>query len=196
MSQTILNLLKTYRPFNIATDCNDTFLNQHWVLVNGIVLKKAVYVFKKNHILHIIHAEITTETTWKLIEGNTFNITTSDGDIEVKFFLKDTNILVLNTVNTTDCALFIKESYNSNTLNSVEDIHTFLHANYKSKASHLINTHTFYYMENFKEYGPYSVKVLADKVALNILNPLCFVRDVNATDYNNRLRIRDLINAL
>ncbi|MEJ6792966.1 MAG: hypothetical protein QNK89_09630 [Lacinutrix sp.] len=196
MSTAIFNLLPNLQPFHLETHYYDLFLNQHWVLVNGISKKKAIYVFKDENRLHITESETTTKTTWFIENKNSFSIVTEDCETNVKAYFKDDDILILNRLKSDDCAIFINESSYSESLNSIEDVQQFLHEKYKNKASDLIFDHEFYYIEKSKEFGPLTVEELTKKVKLETISPYCFVRDVNEYDYSNRLRIRDLIKEL
>ncbi|WP_417619910.1 hypothetical protein [Oceanihabitans sediminis] len=193
MASSIFNLLPNLEDFHYATHYEKLFLNQHWVLVNGISKKKAVYIFKKENLLHIHENSKTIETSWTLETKNIFSIETEDGKAIVKAYFKDDDILVLKKTETNDCAVFINENSYSSSLNSVEDVQQFLHDKYKEKATNIIYEHEFYYIEKSKEFGPFTVEELSKKVYENTISEYCFVRDVNEYNYNKRLRIRDLI---
>ncbi|MDX1773367.1 hypothetical protein [Oceanihabitans sediminis] len=193
MASSIFNLLPNLEDFHYATHYEKLFLNQHWVLVNGISKKKAVYIFKNENLLHIHENHKTIETSWTLETKNIFSIKTEDGKVIVKAYFKDEDILVLKKPKTNDCAVFINENSYSNSLNSVEDVQQFLHDKYKEKATNIIYEHEFYYIEKSKEFGPFTVEELSKKVYENTISEYCFVRDVNEYNYNKRLRIRDLI---
>ncbi|WP_299247322.1 hypothetical protein [uncultured Lacinutrix sp.] len=196
MSSAIFNLLPNLQPFHHETHYEDLFLNQHWVLVNGISKKKAIYIFKDENTLHISESKTTTETSWCIEKKNLFSIVTEDGETTVKAYFKDDDILILNRLQTDDCAIFINESSYSESLNSLEDVQQFLHEKYKNKATDIIHDHEFYYIEKSKEFGPFTVEELTKKVKNDAISPYCFVRDVNEHDYSNRLRIRDLTREL
>ncbi|WP_452229082.1 MULTISPECIES: hypothetical protein [unclassified Lacinutrix] len=196
MSTAIFNLFPNLEPFHHDTHYENLFLNQHWVLVNGITNKKAVYIFKDENTLHIIENENTSETSWCIELKNTFSIETEDGKTTVKAYFKDEDILVLNRTQTDDCAVFINEGSFSETLNTLEDVQQFLHDKYKEKAASLISDHEFYYIEKAEEFGPFTVAQLSEKVENKKISIHCFVRDVNEYNYNKRLRIRDLIKEL
>lgn len=196
MSTAIFNLFPNLKPFHHDTHYENLFLNQHWVLVNGIDKKKAVYIFKDENTLYISENETTTETSWCIEVKNTFSIETEDGKTTVKAYFKDDDILVLNRTQTDDCAVFINESSHSETVNTLEDVQQFLHDKYKEKAASLISDHEFYYIEKAEEFGPFTVAQLSEKVENKKISMYCFVRDVNEYNYNKRLRIRDLIKEL
>ncbi|APY00453.1 hypothetical protein [Lacinutrix venerupis] len=196
MSASIFNLLPNLKPFHHETHYDDLFLNQNWVLVNGISKKKAIYVFKDENTLQISESKTTTETSWCIEAKNTFSIVTEDGETTVKAYFKDDDVLVLTKIKTDDYAIFINESSYSESLNSLEDVQQFLHNKYKNKATSLIYDHEFYYIEKSKEFGPFTVEELTKKVQEESISPYCFVRDLNEHDYSNRLRIRDLIKEL
>ena len=196
MQSSLFNLLPNLEPFNYDVHFESRFLNQQWVLVNGIKRKKAIYIFKNETNLYIFENKKKIETTWSIDLKNTFTIETEDGKVTVEAFFKDDDILVLNKENTGDCAVFINENSYTDELNSVDDIQKFLREKYKQKATQLIYGHKFYYIEKSEEFGPFTVEELAGKIEKDSISAYCFVRDVNEYDYSKRLRIIDLIREL
>ncbi|WP_298903865.1 hypothetical protein [uncultured Psychroserpens sp.] len=192
LHKTIPNL----QPFDYSRHHDDLFINQQWVLVNGISKKKSVYTFKKDNILEISRKQSVIETSWTINIQNIFSIETEDGLITVKAYFKDDDVLVLNHQNKKEFALFINTTKYSEDLNSVEDVQTFLREKYKQKVTNLIYDHEFYYIEKSKEFGPFTVEELSEKVNNGDISVYCFVRDVNEDDYSKRLRIYDLIKEL
>lgn len=192
LRKTIPNL----KPFDYDRHHDSHFINKEWVLVNGISKKKSIYTFKKDNILEISRKKSVIKTSWTLSISNIFSIETEDGLITVKAFFKDDDVLVLNHQNKNEFALFINTTNYSEDLNSIEDVQTFLREKYKQKVSDLIYGHEFYYIEKSREFGPFTVEELSEKVKNELISPYCFVRDINEHDYSNRLRIYDLIKEL
>ncbi|WP_299335489.1 hypothetical protein [uncultured Psychroserpens sp.] len=192
LHKTIPNL----QPFNYARHYDDLFIDQQWVLVNGISEKKSIYTFKADNILEISRKESVIETSWTLNINNVFSIETEDGLITVKAYFKDDDVLVLNHQNKEEFALFINTTNYDQDLDSVADVQNFLKEKYKQKVSKLIYGHEFYYIEKSEEFGPYTVEALSEKVKKEKISAYCFVRDVNEYDYSKRLRIYDLIKEL
>ena len=192
LHQTIPNL----KPFDYGLHHDSLFINQTWVLVNGISKKRSVYTFKPNNILEIHRKKNTIKTSWSVGINNVFSIETEDGLITVKAFFKDEDVLVLNHQDKEAFALFINSTNYKDELNSIEDVQAFLKEKYKQKVADLIYEHEFYYIEKAKEFGPFKVEALAEKVKNELISAYCFVRDVNENDYSKRLRITDLIQEL
>ena len=192
LHKTIPNLI----PFNFESHHDSHFINQQWVLVNGISKKKSIYTFKEDNILEISRKDNVITTTWRINIKNIFTIKTEDGTITVKAFFKDDDILVLNNQDKKEFALYINTTKYNNELNSVEDINAFLKDKYKKKVSTIIYDHEFYYIEQSKQFGPFKVEELAAKVKSGEISAYCFVKDVNEYDYSKRLRIEDLIQEL
>lgn len=192
LNRTIPNL----KPFNFERHYASHFINKPWVLVNGISKKKSIYTFKEDNILEITRKDSTIKTSWNINIENTFSIDTEDGLIRVKAYFKDDDILVLNNENKEEFALYINTTNYNEDLNSVEDIKAFLKEKYKKKVSTIIYDHEFYYIEKSKEFGPFKVEILSEKVKNEEISAYCFVRDINETDYSKRLRIYDLIQEL
>lgn len=196
MQSHIFNILPNLETFNYDVHYESLFINKNWVLVNGIAQKKAVYVFKEENILTIKENETKSETSWNIEHKNTFSIQTEDGEITVKAYFKDNDVLVLDHENKNEYALFINESEHETDVNSIEDVKLFLREKYKKKATTLIYDHKFYYISESEEFGPFTVQELTEKVKAETISKHCFVRDINEYDYSKRLRIRDLTKEL
>jgi len=192
LRKTIPNL----KPFDYNRHHDSIFINQDWVLVNGISKKKSIYRFKEDYSLEIKRKASIIKTSWTLSINNIFSIETEDGLIVVKAYFKDDDILVLNHQNKKEFALFINTSNYSEDINTIEDIQDYLKEKYKQKVSELIYDHEFYYIEKSKEFGPFTVEELSKKVENEEISVYCFVRDINEYDYSKRLRIHDLIKEL
>lgn len=196
MQQSLHDIIPNLKPFNYEQHLEVLFINRAWVLINGIAKTKSVYIFKPNNTLIITKNDITIQSTWYFVNGNNLIIQTEDGNTEVQAFYKDDDILILNHPTTFDFAFFVNQNKNEQPINSLEDLQHYLKNKYTEKASQLIKEHQFFYISYAKEYGPFSVKELAEKVKNNIVNPYAFVRDINAPNYHKRLRIKDLLREL
>lgn len=196
MQSQIFDILPNLESFDYQMHYDSLFINQKWVLVNGIVEKKAVYVFKDENILTIKQNDTNSETSWCIDFKNTFSIETEDGLITVKAYFKDDDVLVLDREDNDGYALFINESTHTTGVNSIDDVRAFLREKYKKKATSLIYEHQFYYISESEEFGPCTVEELATKVKADTISEHCFVRDINEYDYSKRLRIRDLTKEL
>ncbi len=195
MKSYFFELLPKLQAFDYKSHYKQLFLNNNWVLVNGIANKKVIYVFSDEYKLTITENNTVSKTAWCFDIKNTFSIQTEDGTITVKAYFKDNDILILNHHNTNNCAFFINASSYSEHLNNFEDVKKFLFSKYVEKATNLISEHQFYYVEKSKEYGPFKVEELLKKVEKEIISEYCFVRDINENDYSKKLRIRDLFKA-
>ncbi len=196
MSAYLHNTIPNLKPFDYERHHDSHFINQQWVLVNGISKKKAVYTFRKDNILEIERKDASIKTSWTLNIQNIFTIETEDGIITVKAYFKDDDILVLNHQDKQEFALYINTTNYKDDLNSVEDIQSFLKEKYKKKVSNIIYGHEFYYISESEEFGPNTVEELSEKVKNEEISAYCFVRDVNEGDYSKRLRIADLMQEL
>lgn len=196
MRDDLLDVIPNLKPFDHKLHHDSLFINQQWVLVNGISEKKSIYTFKDDNILEIERKKSVIETSWTVDIHNIFSIETEDGLITVKAYFKDDDVLVLNHQNKEEFALFINSTNYTETLDTVDDIKIFLRQKYQKKVSNLIYDHEFYYIEKSEEFGPFTVEVLSEKVKQEEISVYCFVRDVNEYDYSKRLRIYDLIKEL
>ena len=196
MNDYLHNTIPNLKPFNFEHHHDSLFINQQWVLVNGISNKKSIYTFKEDNVLEISTKDNEIKTSWNINIQNTFTIETEDGSITVEAYFKDDDILVLNNQEKEEFALYINTTKYEDELNSIEDINTFLREKYKKKVSTIIYDHEFYYIEQSKQFGPFKVEELAEKVKSGEISAYCFVKDVNEHDYSKRMRIEDLIKEL
>ncbi|BAO77665.1 hypothetical protein [Winogradskyella sp. PG-2] len=196
MTDYLRNTIPNLKPFDFERHHDTLFINQQWVLVNGISKKKSIYTFKEDNILEITRKDNVIKTSWNLSIQNIFSIETEDGLITVKAYFKDDDILVLNHQDKQEFALYINTTNYDDELNSVEDIQSFLKDKYKKKVSNIIYEHEFYYISESEEYGPFTVEELSEKVKNEEISPYCFVRDINEYDYSKRMRIEDLMQEL
>ncbi len=192
LEKTITNL----KAFNHELHYESLLINKSWVLVNGIRNNKATYTFKDDYTLEISRKDQAIKTSWSVDAENVFSIETEDGTIIVNVYFKDDDILVLNHKNKEEFAILINTKDDNNSLNSIADVQKFLKEKYIKKLTRLIYSHKFYYIENSKEFGPFTVEELSKKVKSDRISTYCFVRDVNENDYSNRIRIIDLIKEL
>ncbi|MCT4630654.1 hypothetical protein [Winogradskyella sp.] len=196
MNDYLHNTIPNLKPFDYERHHDSHFINQQWVLVNGISKKKAVYIFRDDNILEIQHKDASITTSWTLSIQNIFTIETEDGIITVKAYFKDNDILVLNHQDKQEFALYINTTNYNEDLNSIEDIQSFLKDKYKKKVNNIIHKHEFYYISKSKEFGPFTVEELKEKVKNETISAYCFVRDVNEYNYDKRMRIIDLMQEL
>ncbi|MBO6880197.1 hypothetical protein [Winogradskyella sp.] len=196
MNDYLHNTIPNLKPFDFDRHHDSHFINQQWVLVNGISKKKAIYTFRKDNILEIERKDASIKTSWDIDIQNIFTIETEDGIITVKAYFKDDDILVLNHQDKQEFAMYINTTNYEDELNSVEDIQSYLKQKYKKKVSNIIYEHEFYYISKSEEFGPNTVEELTEKVKNEEISAYCFVRDVNEGDYSKRLRIADLMKEL
>lgn len=196
MSVNLHNTIPNLKPFNYERHHDSHFINQQWVLVNGISEKKAIYTFRKDNILEIERNDASIKTSWALNINNIFTIETEDGIITVKAYFKDDDILVLNHQDKEEFALYINTTNYEEELNTVEDVQSFLKEKYKKKVSKVIHKHEFYYISKSEEFGPCTVEELTEKVNSDEISAYCFVRDINEDSYAKRLRVIDLLQEL
>ena len=193
MTDILYSIVPKLQPFDYSLHHDNQFINQQWVLINGIEDVQSMYVFKPNNELVISENNAVTTTRWSFINSNFLSIMTEDGIVLIKAYYKDKDTLVLNQKASEEYAFFINSTDYSESINSKADLQKFLKDKYLKKASQLISEHEFYYIQHSKEYGPFTMKELLKKVKDNVVNSYCLVRDVNEADYTNKLRIKDLL---
>lgn len=189
----LYNIVPNLEPFDYSLHHDNQFINQEWVLINGIEDGKAMYVFKPNNELVISENNEVTKTRWSFINSNFLSITTEDGIVLIKAYYKDKDVLVLNQKASEDYSFFINATDYKTSINNKDDVQKYLKEKYLKKASELITEHEFYYIQRSKEYGPCTMKELFKKVKDKAVNAYCLIRDVNEADYNKKLRIIDLL---
>ena len=193
MTDILYSIVPKLQPFDYSLHHDNQFINQQWVLINGIEDAQSMYVFKPNNELVISENNAVTTTRWSFINSNFLSIMTEDGIVLIKAYYKDKDTLVLNQKASEEYAFFINSTDYSESINSKADLQKFLKDKYLKKASQLISEHEFYYIQHSKEYGPFTMKELLKKVKDNVVNSYCLVRDINEADYTNKLRIKDLL---
>ncbi|MBA6151316.1 hypothetical protein [Gelidibacter maritimus] len=193
MRNFLYNIVPNLEPFDYSLHYDHQFINQEWILINGIEDAKAVYIFKPNNELVISENDEITKTRWSYINSNFLSITTEDGIVLIKAYYKDKDVLVLNQKASEDYSFFINATNYNTAINNKDDVKKYLKEKYMKKASELISEHEFYYIQRSKEYGPCTMKELLKKVKDKAVNAYCLIRDVNEADYNKKLRIIDLL---
>lgn len=193
MRNYLYNIVPNLEPFDYSLHYDNQFINQEWILINGIEDARAMYVFKPNNELVISENNEITKTRWSFINSNFLSITTADGIVLIKAFYKDKDVLVLNQKSSEDYSFFINVSNYNAPINNKNDVQKFLKEKYLKKASELISEHEFYYIQRSREYGPCTMKEIFKKVKDKAVNAYCLIRDVNEVDYNKKLRIIDLL---
>ena len=58
MSAYLHNTIPNLKPFDYDRHHDSLFINQQWVLVNGISTKKAIYTFRDDNILEIERKDV------------------------------------------------------------------------------------------------------------------------------------------
>lgn len=193
MRKYLHNIVPKLQPFDYSLHHDAQFINKEWVLINGIEAGTSRYVFKPNNELVISENNEVTTTRWSFINSNFLSITTEDGIVLIKAFYKDKDMLVLNQKASEDYSFFINSTNAVETINSKKDVQEFLKEKYRKKASEIISEHKFYFIQHFKEHGPFTVKELSEKVKNQEVNSFCLVRDINETDYHKKMRLKDLL---
>lgn len=193
MRDYLYNIVPKLQPFDYSLHHDNQFINQEWILINGIDSSTSRYIFKPNNELVISENNEVTKTRWSFINSNFLSITTEDGIVLIKAYYKDKDMLVLNQKASEDYSFFVNSTNAVETINSKEDIQEFLKERYRKKASQIIAEHQFYFIQHFKEHGPFTVKQLSEKVANEEVNSYCLVRDINESNYDKKLRLKDLL---
>ncbi|OIQ24030.1 hypothetical protein [Lacinutrix sp. MedPE-SW] len=173
-------------------------VNQNWLLVNKIKEEKTTYVFSKDNVLTRTTNGTISKAKWHYVNENYIRITGEDGSINViKMTFRNEDILTLDIDRkSNELAVFINETKSDKILNTYDDITTYLHAKYLSKAKNIIQNHLYYFINKSEEFGPFTAKELINKVKKGILSSQCFIRETNESNYNKRLRIKDLISVI
>lgn len=195
--QMVNNLLDNYNSSQEKGNYISILIHSDWVLVNTIEEHKTIYYFHKNNVLSIKKNNSISKAKWHYVSPDYIRITSNNEVNVIKISFRNKHILTLDIDKKfNELAVFINESKSEIPLNTHDSVTKFLHNKYINKAKDIIHTHEYYYVEKSKEFGPFTVKELTEKVKLNAISSLCFVRDINEHNYSNRLRIRDLIKAL
>lgn len=194
----LFNLLNQQQNLNGSDpDVKSLLVNQNWVLVNKIKEEKTFYFFHENNKLTRTTNGTVSNAQWHYVNANYIRIT-SNGEINViKMNFRDEDILTLDIDrHSNNLAIFINETRSGVNFNTYEDITSYLHSKYVTKAKNIINKHQYYYIEQSEEFGPVPAEYLLNRVENNSINAQCLIRDINDYDYSKRLRIQDLIDVI
>lgn len=194
ISKLFLNPDNTFYHDNVVS----ILVNQNWLLVNNIKEAKTTYIFTEDNVLTRTTNNTISKAKWHYVNENYIRITSEDGSINViKMTFRNEDILTLDIDRkSNELAVFINETKSDKVLNTYDDITTYLHSKYLSKAKNIIHNHEYYFINKSEEFGPYTAKTLINKVNNGALSDQCFIRETNENNYNKRLRIKDLIGAL
>ncbi len=194
----LFNLLNQQQDLNSKeADIKGLLVNQNWVLVNKIKDEKTFYFFHENNQLTRTTNGAISKAQWHYVNANYIRIT-SNGEINViKMNFRDEDILTLDIDRrSNNLAIFINETRSGVNFNTYDDITSYLHSKYVTKAKNIINKHQYYYIEHSEEFGPVAAEYLLKRVENNSINAQCLIRDINDYDYSKRLRIQDLIDVI
>ncbi|MCH4824630.1 hypothetical protein ML462_15760 [Gramella lutea] len=105
--------------------------------------------------------------------------------------IKSEDVLIMNLDGDSSYAFFVNESKYKGSINNITDLLQYLEIKYLQRT--FLEPHNkFFYMEFYKEYGPYTADQLLHKMQRRKLNPLCLIRSTKEADYSNGMRVRDL----
>ena len=167
--------------------------NQNWVSINDIENQKNVFIFMKNNQLVISENGKVNKTKWEYLPNQSILIEINNECFLFKHGFLDENVLALKLDGSNSYALFVNETKYKKDFDSSKDVLIFLENKYVNKNKSLIDSKPKYYvLENLKEKGPYNIDELRALVDKRKINPFCFTRRISETNYNNKIRIRDL----
>ncbi len=191
MKTYISDLIPKIKKFSQKLDDLTWIKNQNWVMINDIASFKVTYIFRDNGLLLISENGIIETAKWEYLNSDTFLFELKDKTILVQQSFKNEEVLILNLDGSKQYAFFVNESKYKGTINSYSDLESYLHTKYL-KETYIESNREFYYMEFYQEYGPYTAEKIIKKLNQKLVNPLCFIRPADESNYSSGMRIIDL----
>jgi len=191
MKTYISDLIPKISRFSQKLDDLTWIKNQNWVMVNDISLMKVTYIFRDNGVLLISENGIIKRAKWEYLNSDSIILDIDAKSLLVQQAFKSAEVLVLNLDGSNQYSFFINESKYNGTINSFPDLEAYLQLKYLKETYGDANR-KFYYMEFYKEHGPFTAEQIVMKLNKNLINPSCLVRAAEDLNYNSEMRIRDL----
>lgn len=184
------NIIPKIKEFSQKLDDLTLIKNQNWVLINELQNYKSTYIFRDNGTLLIAENGVVTKATWEYLNSDSILIDNGKTTLLLQQAFKNEEILVLNLDGSNSYAFFINETKYDGFINSFQDLEKYLERKYLKKT--LIDNNKFFFMEFYKEHGPYSAPQLITGAKEGKINHMCLIRTTEEKSYSG-LRIRDLI---
>ena len=186
------DLIPKIQRFSEKLDDLTHLKNHHWVLVNEILNSKTVYIFRDNDLLLISENGAVKKAKWEYLNHTSILIETEELTTLVNQSFVNEDTLVLNIDGSDNYAFFINETKYGSKVNSFSDIIEYLENKYL-KGIYLHQNKEYYYIQYYKEHGPYTIEQIIRQVREGEVNKMAFIRNHSDKDYGKKVRIIDII---
>lgn len=134
MKTFLFDIIPKIQRFSEKLDNLTVLTNKHWVVIDEVLNKKVVYIFReKNSQLLIAENGRIEKATWEYLGNNSLLIDKGDGSYLFKHGFVDDTVLALKVDGSDEYALLVNESKFDNQLNSLNAILEFLDDKYSSE---------------------------------------------------------------
>lgn len=133
MKTFILDLIPNIIRFSEKLDDITKLTSQHWVAVGELNDTRVLYIFRPNSDLLISRDGVVEKAKWEYLGQNTLLLETKEKSYLFKQEFNDGMIMALRIDGKPEYALLVNESKFKEEFNSVDDVISFLKANYIEK---------------------------------------------------------------
>jgi len=132
MKTYLADIIPKIQRFSKQLDNLTLLTNQHWVVIDGILEGKSVYIFRPNGELLISTNGEVEKARWELLGQNSILVDMKHKSYLFKHGFFDENVLALKIDGRDEYAFLLNENRYSGELNSVEQVVDFLASLYLS----------------------------------------------------------------
>lgn len=133
MKTYLSDIIPKIQKYSEKLDNLTLLTNQHWVLIDNIENNKTVYIFRTNGELLISLNGKISKGNWESLGNNSFLIEKGENSYLYKHGFFDKNILALKIDGINEYSFLVNETRYEGELNTIENISSFLKANYLNR---------------------------------------------------------------
>jgi hypothetical protein len=185
------DIIPKIRRFSQKMDDLTLLTNYQWVMISDI--GKTTYIFRSNNELLTSINGIISRGRWEYLNHRSLLIESNEGTFLLSQEFTNEETLILSLDGSENYAFFINESKFEKRINTIQDLLCYLEKKYV-QGIFISSNSRYYFVEHAREYGPYSLATIKDKVRSQEINPMCFIREESRNTYD--VRIRDLLENL
>lgn len=191
MKTFLLDIIPRIQKYSLKLDLESQLKNNHWVCINDTSEKKIVYIFRSNNELLISENGIVQKASWELLSQSSLIISTNEKSFLFKQAFQDDSFMALCLDNHNEFAIFFKENLFQNTNLSITEIKLILEKKYMQPIPK--EKPKYYFFNKEGQFGPFTAEQLRTEVERNKINPNFFARLASEKNYQNKMRIKDVI---
>jgi hypothetical protein len=194
MKTFLLDIIPRIQKYSKKLDLETQLKNNHWVCISDNSDKKTVFIFRSNNELIISENGIVQKASWELLSQNALLISMNQSTYLFKQAFQDESFMALSLDNHKEFAVFFNENKFQSTILSLNEIKTLLENKYITNNPQ--ESPKYYYFNKEGQFGPFTGEQLKREVQINKLNPNFFARLASEKNYQNKMRIKDVINRI